>query len=671
MNHDQPLFVEEQEPVTKTAMDTRLSDDANTWVQEILREAHRQCPFLGQYEVTPQLNKVDDERGYALGFLKVNNRTNRLPTPSGSYLSEQAGVRVITIPILVQERMLQSLDVFVDAQGRYLPLNENRIRQAMFRPDVFDSYGMPPTQTTLIGDRMVPPDRSERMISGRGISISQGEVKLSSDRSLLRDIAPSILKSDIERVESAMASDPDLARRLITKEASRPFIQMLAELDPVTPADVARISEASLVPDVVQLTRNGDEYVLKMASSRFWKPKTVTADRIKMAEIVGADMVNSADSSGVATLSADPVIKPVETTPPSKVEMAERFGEWRVRDISDQEHLGWVFPSVSTFEGVAVPLKIFTNGSVAGVQSDIAGIFVGKSTDIMSSDTLEGDGFFYNVDSNGNVVAYVPGTIVTAFEDEQGPGIVFDPVMGGEVQLRLASGVTAPVRTGDMEYAIPDTVKWCPLTGTSIALNMNPELHEKTAEALNLSDCVSIVSDGKLWSFSGPPLSKLAASERELLEADDAMFLACSLGSGARYAMKKLAEAARRGKVVLNGCRSITPVMEHVKTAEAEARRVIAEMPKKYVLLKEAADLDDIHTIDKVLSLGFITPENVATFMDYIPDLEACVQRLAKLLVSTRLGLNLPVQSVKNSMLRVEEVLQSLKKLLYRSSEPV
>jgi hypothetical protein len=661
------LFAEPQELVTveKLGMEARLSDKVEEWPQEILQEVLRQHPYLGQYDVSPVMRDTEDERGYALGFLVVRNRTSRLNTPSGRALASDAGVRTVKVPVIVVEQKLKDVDVFMDPRGRPMPLNERRVRQALFRPELFDSYGDPPTNATLIGDQLMPPDRSDRMLSGHGSSVE----KTSSEKGLLLEaISPTIIKSDLDRVTRTMNESPALSHMLIKNAATLPLVQILGSVDPVSSSDVARAVIDNVEPDTRQLFRNGDSYILKQANSQMYAPEFLEADRINMVQIVGPDIVRAVDEHNVATLSTAPVVVK-EADEGAEAEIVERFGEYKVRDNSDREHLGWVFPHVVDFDGKSLPLKVFTNGTAAAVQADIAGVLVGKGTNITSSDELKGDGMFFRQGEEG-VTGFVPGRITTTFEDETGPGIMFETVVGERSKLRLVPGLKRPVAVGGNEYSIPSDVGWSPLQGPALSLVEDPGHFAKTAAVVNDRTVVKIVSDGQTWSFGGQPLGKLAADHRQFLNAEDALFLSCCLGMDARYAMMKLAVAGQLHEpVYVNGCREIVPISSVLSNVEATAEKIAAEMPPKYDLLKEAANLDDMSTADKVLSLGFLTPENIATFIDYLPEMEEALQKLAHLLVSVRVGLpDVPEQSVKNAMERLEEVCQALRELVYRKT---
>jgi hypothetical protein len=667
----EPLFLTPSapEPIVKTGMESRLSDNADDWPQEVMQEAFKQHPYLGQYDVSPIMRDVEDERGYGLGYLVVRNKTARLQTPAGQMLAAQAGVRTVKVPVVIKEQKLKEMDVFIDTRGRMMPLSEERMRQALFRPDIFDSYGNPDQSATMIGNQMIPPDRSERMISGRGAVVDQGEVKTSAAKPhLMEAIAPTLLQADIDRVESAMNEDRALARQLITKEATAHFIKLIATVEPVTAADVVKTASELQHHDTVQVARVGDEYRVKVANSQLFDPKVFVMDRIKCASVMGEDVVGLVDQTGAVSMTTDPVVKEDLTTD-DEVSEIERFGEYKVRDVEDNEHLGWVFPKVLDFDGLTLPLKVFTNGSVSAIQSDMVGSFVGKGTNIISSNKLEGNGFFYVLTKDGSALAFIPGAIKTTFEDEDGPGIIFETVMAGRVKLRVVPELKKLVKLGDNEYGLPGNVQWCPMKRESITLVDDAGLFTKTASSLSPQGSISIVSDGQLWSFTGHAVEKLAADQRRFLEADDALFIMTAAGVDESVAKLKLAQAGQTGQSFIAGCRPIVPLHETVRDAEAMAKEAVAGMPPKHFLLKEAAGLDDVSTVDKVLSLGFLTPENLATFIEYIPDFEEAISKLAYLLVAVRLGLpDIPEVSVKNAMERLEDTCRALKELVYRKA---
>ena len=96
-----PLFLDSEHKLTfkKIAMPVKLTDDPAAWQREIASEVYKQLPFLGEYAVNVVLERVDAQRGYALGSAQVTNHS-QAPTP------EQESLPSVRIPIIVRERMM-------------------------------------------------------------------------------------------------------------------------------------------------------------------------------------------------------------------------------------------------------------------------------------------------------------------------------------------------------------------------------------------------------------------------------------------------------------------------------------------------------------------------------------------------------------------------------------
>jgi hypothetical protein len=83
-------------------------------------------------------------------------------------------------------------------------------------------------------------------------------------------------------------------------------------------------------------------------------------------------------------------------------------------------------------------------------------------------------------------------------------------------------------------------------------------------------------------------------------------------------------------------------------------------------MFKEAAILKDDESIDSILSLNFITPENLAVYVQNIPRFEDIESRLAELLLLTRMGLKeVPESGAYRALSGLAEVTDSLKSLRY------
>ena len=166
-----PLFLDSEHKLTfkKIAMPVKLTDDPAAWQREIASEVYKQLPFLGEYAVNVVLERVDAQRGYALGSAQVTNHS-QAPTP------EQESLPSVRIPIIVRERMMMPLDVFMDGSGVY-PLSASRVRERLFRTDTFEGTTRKPVDRGMI-EQLYPPDRNS---GAPALSVDAGVEKMAGE----------------------------------------------------------------------------------------------------------------------------------------------------------------------------------------------------------------------------------------------------------------------------------------------------------------------------------------------------------------------------------------------------------------------------------------------------------------------------------------------------------
>ena len=79
-------------------------------------------------------------------------------------------------------------------------------------------------------------------------------------------------------------------------------------------------------------------------------------------------------------------------------------------------------------------------------------------------------------------------------------------------------------------------------------------------------------------------------------------------------------------------------------------------------LLKAAAASGHPDTLDAILSLEFITPQNMRYFIEHLADFDETVSRLAALLIAVRLGLpHVPETPVKDALEGLAKTVNRLK----------
>ena len=106
-----------------------------------------------------------------------------------------------------------------------------------------------------------------------------------------------------------------------------------------------------------------------------------------------------------------------------------------------------------------------------------------------------------------------------------------------------------------------------------------------------------------------------------------------------------------------------------MKVEMAKVSAACKKMKKK--LVKEAAEIDDKQTVDTLLALNFMNPENLSKFVAYIPVFEKCADYLAELTLASRLGLKqVSTATTANCMGKIMETLGDLKKIEASMKKP-
>lgn len=494
--------------------------------------------------------------------------------------------------------------------------------------------------------------------------------------SVLDAILPTIYGSDLERfaltlqepgVEAAYRNNPGATHRAISK---------LAAAEPIMPGNrFEKLASVAVVPQVMQLRRTQDGYAVKTASVHAWKPEQyATPHRGAMIQAFGEKVVLAADVSGSVTLSEGPAVgeSPAEdgvSPAESKPKVISDFGLYKVRSAEGKELIGFVIPNLIDIDGTALPIALFTNGSQAALQAEIVGERAGEGTNLPTDMEPSGEGTFYRALPNGQVEALVPMKILGKVAEE-GTKYSVETFAGDRAEVAPQNGIRKPVRS-DNTLLVPADYRWLPMgEAEEVQLIDDPDAFTKTSAPHREWLRVTVRSGGPdSFSFDGIPLQKFAHSEKNFLSLDDAMFLLAGLGVNLEYGARKLAEAVGLEQPVdVRIGRQIKTAAEAVGEAHRRADAIISHIPNlRQNLVKEAAFVPDPTAVDTVLSLGFINPENILTFVSYLPQIEEVQSKLCELLIAARLGglSDIPVGALEKSIKATESVVDGLKILAF------
>jgi hypothetical protein len=631
---------------------SRLSEKAESWPQELANDLHKQLPYLSDYEVNINLDKVEAQRGYAFGFADVSNKTER---PEVEH--EEAGLPHIRIPIVIEERAVKPFSVYLDGE-RVLPLTEERVREVLFNPSTFDISTQGPRDPSLV-EPLMPPNRT-------GIGMG-GEYKTASV-SLLRSIATTIRESDAERFIKKIASDKTLAAGLQRSGIGPTLIEVFDNTKRASAEERLQIIADNIAPTVITMQKlPGGDFLVKSASANAFtgdkKAKGEVVPKEEAEQAMGPENAQAMQPGQTATATADPV-QP-QQAPTSKAKIIEEFGQYNVQDTMGNTLMGWVFPTTLSWDGSfsPEPMALFTNGSSYALQDAVAGEIVGKST-VLPSDEPRGDGVFYTV-QGGDAICTVPITVGSAMAGPDGlPRFVGTDAFGNQVQIGQMDGINNPERISDVEYMFPSSWKFMRLNNQT-QLVSDPSQFFKLASIRAEKNSVTLFYNGSYNLNGGCGLDKLAREFKVDLDTVSAEFMLGLLGLDGQLAKSKVAESRRKGSVKIAGLKTITLLGEHYKQAVKTASALVSKIPDlRKDLLKEAASLEDEATVDNILALNFINPENLATFVSYLPELEKTSENLAEMLLSSYLGMQeLPEGALERTMKALEEVIVGLKSM--------
>jgi len=489
--------------------------------------------------------------------------------------------------------------------------------------------------------------------------------KKASTGSLLSTILPTINEGDFLRFAEACQPEEVKIAALRNTPVAEAFGK-LAAWEPHPFGDVGRMVKQ----DVTQVSKMDDgTYRVKYASSRYWDPRTVIMDRGSVYDAIGG-MTTQVDLHGSITMSKGAMVEG-EGPEADKAEPIEDFGMYRVETAEGASVIGFAIPNLIDLDGTVLPLVLFTNGSASAVQGDMVGVRSGGEPNLPEGPE-QGHGVFVRVRDNGKAEATTPIEIKAAVSDEKGQSWIAEDFQGRPVTIRKQPNIQMPVKVDD-EVLLPESFKWMPLGGESLAVVGGVEAFGKQAEAIRHLLSVEIRGGSGAFSIDGPPVDKLASAQRHFLDYDGAAFLLGGLGVGAEYAMKKLSEARFAGAPVRV---RVGRVIKTAEMREAEAMKTAGARGSNHLpfyhrehLVKEAAVIADPTAVDTVLSLGFINPENIMGFINALPNIENAQSRMCEMLLGARLGLKeIPEGALEKAIQSTEDVLEGLKVLSFQET---
>lgn len=660
-----------------------LDEDPTKWSSQILQELYRQVPEASEYNPQVIMLRQDDEQGFALGVIVISGQTDSALSMSSS--NDPTSKRAL-IPVVVKNSELCPLDLIMTANHKMYPLNGTRLREALFRPNTFDMM------TDDSGDQSLysmfyPPGRSSNSPgagfsggAGDGVGYVMGPGMKSASamldkESIMLSILPTLCQQDLDTLGEKVAS-LGLSGQLKKNPAFLSVMHKVATFDGRLMQDddaneMLGKAASYVSTEVAQFGYDDLQgYWMKTASrSLFSNTEREYISRGDLLKIAGPELASKVDAEGTITIS-DPTVNPTPLdTSADRWEVVSSPGIYRVKDVKGQEMTGWVLPNLVDFDGTHLPMAAFTNGAAASVQSEIVGSKVSDTSVNLPSGPRTGTGLFYTTSQN-TIEATVPFKIVGTEAGMEGDDLMHILTMTGVPHvIRFVDGIKAMV-PGKKEIMMPSTAKFLPFNKEAPVPLIDDLDAVKTAAFAQ--PYIAIRHGGDIVDLTFSNLPGLTAMSQKVGSVDDAAFTLCVAGMSPpnAYALIKHAERTMRTEYAmgLRDVRATSTFMEGVgKTASA---KVSAARALRKDLLKEAAILPDIQTVDSVLSLNYINPENIRMYIGKLPYLDRALNTVCELTLFSRLGMTeVPENASARAARALDEVIQGLKGLAMRPAD--
>jgi hypothetical protein len=492
-------------------------------------------------------------------------------------------------------------------------------------------------------------------------------------QTLCSAIAGTLNQTDFSRFEDDFAN-PDL-RRMIEKNAGvMECLQRLTSTPILSSDSLAKTasSRMGIAADVIQVRPSNYGYVIKVsAAPAGMAPQEAQVSAQQAQQVLPPEMLQAADQQGAATVTT------VEGTPDplsEKMKPATAFGIYKVTSAeSGKQAVGYVIPGLfDPVQGGPSGMTLFTNGTSYSVQPEISGTLVGVNHNlpIPESADVRGLGVFIKTTSKG-IMCTVPYNIVTKVNLGGSGYFAAQDLNGNDIRIIPSPGLAKPVASSTTDIAIPPDFKFMPLENP-IQLAAGSELM-KAAQANAYETMVEIRAWEGGCRLGGPVFEKIGSGHHSWA---DGVFWLAAAGMPQNLSSACLEKAASSGNVVrMFGLRPVSTRNEMYEDALKEAAVDMLEthLPQRVNLLKEisaitfdkkASALVDTASVDAVLALNFLNPENVETFIEFLPQLEEASTKLASVVLAAQIGLqSIPKTAAVRAMFALEDVINGLKSL--------
>lgn len=674
-----------------TSIAKKISPNPAQWAQDIYMQATQQIPLIASYPMAIHEVQIEPESGTGFFLLMVG-----VPP------------MIAGIPVIISNFQLKPMDVFVAPDESFWPLTERRFAeffsairigrglvmkddQEVPRVSINDQVMPPPVSYRGAGGSLAAQEAMDTVAGGEktGSSTQSGSVINSEDRSILRAIKNLAYPGDTNEFYRHVQSDPVTISGFARNKTIH-LLKPILDAHPHTSGDLMHMKEHLLPKNVIWVHQEkNDSWKLRCVSDTAFEVMEKNLSGPDIVKYLGSEVpeISSLISSNrdvfivQRSISFEPIV--LEDYEP-KIQNVTTPGEYMVMTEGHEVLKGIVLGPVHDYCGKELGYSIFTDGHRYTVQTSLVGEQIRGNVKVMPSELSgSGMGCWLIPVASGGYHAMLPFSVraigkigestfvrATSYHGEPVTFIKTPRIKGIVSRTGILCSDVGQHLDGNI-YAVGDDVIFVNIGSKAVRVLENfPKTMQKAYYAKLMSenkpehkDCypelLKVIWNGSGFSFRGKPADDLNIHSSNDLNEAEAIFYLAILGcneSGARYVLNR---ARGLKEATIAGLRR---VQEMIKAGSAEYDKLAKfAFSLRRCLTKEAATIPDTTSVDALLSLNFVNPENLSVFFEKMDQLKEVESTLAQMLVYSRLGhKELPEPAIQKALSSLNEVNETI-----------
>jgi len=705
---------------------TKVSRSSAAWETDILKKVSEEKPFILEgTDYLIKFKEVDGDRGYGFGSIVVSNVQPQARLDYNSeynhYLADRAQVpanmqdtaKHVFIPIIIRDFKLEDFDLFVqDGQPRVL--TEQNFYRYMSNNDSFGNAAMAPRAPVIYDDtaeKQFPPyggaNRHQTYRNAGLLSYAAAGMKKRADSSvhplgLWDQLIPTIRACDRKRLEEHVGDE-----RLVAQFAGTPAVKLVDKIlkgAPVTSPDVNEVSEDMQPFNIARIKRQEqDLYTVTGTSDWLYKPRAKDYNLTdllshfgdKVPELAEKLLTLNIGQEFVITIGHEArpliVLEDYVTAPEFLSEAGPALALTSGGDIVHGEYLNRVYEPT----GELSPGDLFITGDHYAFQKGMIGNSHTTPAKLSHGSLHYGTWGTFMYPMEDKVCALTPFKVLAVSTKEGKVFVRVQDVYGNEISYVIMPGIQKILNMtgndlleignyqGANAFAIPKFFKFIHL-GDRITIQSDPAdailtvnrklmVHgargkikktQKYGVDADTECSLTIKQSDNGFIMEGPALEPITKDDSySWIDGTTALYRLVLLGADISNATAILEKVKQHGTITITNCKDLRAGETKLGTAKKVVE--VIEEAVGYLnrdLIKEAAEIAKEDSVDSVLSLAFINPENLGIYLENMERLEQAENDLAQLLLLVRLGLdNVNEVAVVNALRNLSDVNEDLR----------